>query len=83
MPKPITELTKRIQQQGREIGMELNISENYPFRHQNSNTECGMYVLYFIINLLKDNHTPEYYKKRKITDSFMKDYRKILFNPDI
>jgi hypothetical protein len=82
-PKQIVALCERIQQQGREIGMELGFSENHPFRHQNSNTECGMYVLYFIINLLKDNHTPEYYKKHKITDSSMKNYRKIIFNPEM
>lgn len=80
VPKQVLDLAERIQHQGREIGIELTFSKNHPFEHQKGNTECGIYALYFITNLLKDNHTPEYYKTHKITDEDMEQFRKIFFN---
>jgi hypothetical protein len=46
--------------------------------HQKTNTECGMYVLYIIISLLKKDTYPNF--KKIIPDSKVESLRKILFN---
>jgi hypothetical protein len=80
VPKTIMVLVERIMQQGRELGINFEFSQNHPFRHQSGNTECGIYVIYFIINLIKDKHTPHHYKKKKIHDKHMENFRKVFFN---
>ena len=65
--------------QGNSIGINFNLYKNKT-KHQKSDTECGMYVLYCIIQLLKNKMTPEMFDKR-IPDEQMEEYRKIFFNP--
>ena len=77
-PKQINIFAKRIIDQGNLLGYKLNYYKN-KIVHQKSNTECGMYVLYIIIQLLKTNSTPQIFDKR-IPDKYMKKLRKILFN---
>ena len=48
-------------------------------RHQFSNSECGMYCLYFIIRMLKGDSFSKFTSK-KIPDKFMMKLRKIYFN---
>ncbi len=59
--------------------MKFKFQQNSPFVHQYSNTECGMYSLYFIIYMLiyKDF---KIFKTRRIPDKEMKYLRTILFN---
>ena len=47
--------------------------------HQKSDTECGMYCLFVIIQLLENNMEPEDFKKR-IPDKNMEDLKKMIFN---
>ena len=77
-PLRIKKLAKRIQEQSVQTGKEFKFLEN-PVRHQYSNSECGMYCLYFIIKLIEDRK----YKSlinRKIKDKEMIRLRNIYFN---
>ena len=77
-PSRIKKLAKRIQDQSVKFGKEFKFYEN-PVRHQYSNSECGMYCLYFIIKLIENRN----YKRlinRKIKDKEMIKLRNIYFN---
>jgi hypothetical protein len=50
-------------------------------RFQYSNTECGMYSLYFIIRMIGGESFKQFCKKR-IPDKYMLQFRKILFDPN-
>lgn len=78
--KQIKSFHSRIEDQARTIGMELEFDKNHPFEHQYGDTECGMYTLYFIINMLNGNHNSEYFKTKRIPDKFVEKYRDIYFN---
>lgn len=82
IPKEIKFLVERIIQQGKELSPPINFKfdEAYPHIHQKSTTECGMYSLYFIINMLEDKLTSEFLKTKVIPDEMMIDYRKKYFN---
>ena len=51
--------------------------------HQEGNTECGMYSLYFIISLIEDTVNPNYFKSKKISDAEMENLRDRYFNSDL
>jgi len=54
IPKRIEQFAKTVIRQGKELYPPKNITfhENTKKEHQKSNTECGMYCLYFIITML-------------------------------
>lgn len=83
MPKEIKLLAERIQHQAQELDIDLAIDQNYPKQHQQGDTECGMYVLFFIISLLKDSKTPEYFKTNTITDNDVEELRHKYFNAEL
>lgn len=47
-------------------------------KHQSGDTECGVYSLYFIINMIKDS--AKKIKTKKISDAQMEKYRNVYFN---
>ncbi|GAI07732.1 unnamed protein product, partial [marine sediment metagenome] len=55
IPKQIHKFAKIVKQQGAGINMDFDIKINKK-RHQYSESECGMYSLYFIIQLIHDTH---------------------------
>ena len=77
-PKEIGVLVKRIQKESLGIGKEYKFIKNRR-RHQWSNSECGMYCLYFIITLLKGGSFNKFERKR-VDDKLMKKLRNIYFN---
>ena len=79
-PKQISKLVKKIQYQGNELGIDLKYKENHPFEHQKGNTECGIYVIYFITEILEGKKDLDYFTTNKINDDEMEKYRKIYFN---
>lgn len=81
VPPEINELVQRIIAQSKEMGKELKFSQNSPKQHQRGGTECGMYSLYFIINVLKGTIKPAFFNTETITDKDVHDFRNILFNP--
>ena len=80
IPRRIKRLVNTITTQGRNIGITFNFQQNHPMEHQYENTECGMYSLYFIIELLKDNKPLSFFKEHRIPDKDMENLRKIYFN---
>ena len=80
-PKEINNLVERIQEQGRAFNIDFKFEENHPYEHQEGDTECGMYVLYFIITILTGKRNYKFFTSQKITDDDMEKYRKIFFNP--
>ena len=80
-PSEITRLKERIINQCHQhLNLKIKSDMNHPFVHQKSNTECGMYCLYFIISLLKKRHNKQYFKKKRITDQSVEKLRNIYFN---
>ena len=57
---------------------------NYPKQHQQGNTECGMYSLYFIITMIDDSKTMKnkikMFQKETITDHHVQSFRNKYFN---
>ena len=84
-PKEIMALVKRIQNQGSQLKKPINFvfDQNHPVEHQYGDTECGIYSLYFIVHMLEDKHTSEYYKKHILSDKYMQSFRKIYFKEEL
>lgn len=83
VPSQIKDLMERIQKQAKSMNLNLTIMDNYKFQHQKSETECGMYSIYFITQLLLDAKSPDFFNKHKIPDSEVFKLRKIFFNEDL
>ena len=69
----------RVISQARNLGIKLKAIHNKR-QHQRTDTECGMYSLYTIIELLENKKTPQYFQKHRIPDKEMERLRKIYFN---
>jgi hypothetical protein len=87
----IIPLVNRIINQGNEIGIKLKFYNNSGNQHQQSNTECGMYSLFFIITMLtgetvftkgklSNKARRDLFLKRRIPDKTVFGHRKIYFN---
>ena len=77
-PKRVKKFMERIRKQSKKLKNPLKIIQNKR-RHQYSESECGMYCLYVIIQLLKGKDFNELTKTR-IPDKFIKKLRKTYFN---
>tara|TARA_Y100000768_G_scaffold388779_1_gene387106 strand:+ start:4979 stop:5869 length:891 start_codon:yes stop_codon:yes gene_type:complete len=80
IPRQVKKFAKKVQKQSLKIGdkKEYKLIENKR-RHQFSESECGMYSLYFIIQMLKGTTFKKFTSKR-IKDNYMMKLRKIYFN---
>ena len=80
IPRQIKKFANKVKKQSLKIGnkKEYKLIENKR-RHQFSESECGMYSLYFIIQMLKGYPFSKFLKKR-IRDKYMIKLRKIYFN---
>ncbi len=74
---------ERVKTQGQNLGINFNVMSNYPFEHQRQDSECGMYVLYFITQLVTNKKEPSFFGKTRITDEEMNKLRKEYFNQDL
>jgi hypothetical protein len=77
-PQEIIKFTHTIRDQAAALGIKLKYFKNTT-EHQKSDTECGMYVLYIITELVKGKKNPDSFEKR-VPDKNMVALRKILFN---
>jgi len=81
VPKQIKKFCKKVQSQATLLGIELDFDEIHPHEHQKEDTECGIYSLFFITNMIKNvKMWKETFKKGKISDDEMTKYRKVYFN---
>jgi len=79
------ELVNTIIKQGNNLKPPIyfTFDQNYPNEHQYKNTECGVYSLYFIISMLKESKSYNFFKIKKIKDDKIHKYRRKFFNYDI
>ena len=80
IPKRIKVLADRIIEQGNRLKINFKFMTNEGKEHQLKDGQCGIYCLYFIIELLKGTKKPEYFKKYRISDEVMRDYRIKYYN---
>lgn len=80
IPKEINTLIDRIEKQASHMGIKFKKYDNYRVVHQKNDGQCGMYTLYFVIELLLENKKPEYFKNTIIKDETMRDYRFLYYN---
>jgi len=81
-PKEVKRLIKTITQQAKSVGIDLRYIQNNK-HHQKKPTECGMYALFMIINLLRDNMKPEDFILDIFPDEEMEQFRDKYFNKDL
>lgn len=77
-PGEVTKLMNRLKKQGKEMDMKMKIKIN-DNRHQFKGSECGVYCINFIVNLL-EGKTFKYITKKIIDDDKMWKKRKVFFN---
>jgi len=82
-PTEIKTFIDRVKIQGQNLGINFNIMSNYPFEHQKQDSECGMYVLYFITQLITNKKEPSYFSKVRISDEEMNKLRNEYFNANL
>jgi hypothetical protein len=81
IPRQIKKFCKKVQSQATLLGIELKFDEIHPHEHQKEDTECGIYSLYFITNMIKNVKIWDTkFKKGTISDDEMTNYRKVYFN---
>jgi hypothetical protein len=81
-PKQINKFIKNVKNQGNNMDMKFKVFKN-TLKHQRKDSECGMYCLHVIIELLKDKINPTELLSKRITDEEMQSYRKKYFNSEI
>ena len=91
VPAQITKFRKEIMRQGKRLGIDFKYHQNN-HQHQKSNTECGMYSLFFTIVMLTSKVSSEsdvvlsaaqkirLFSKTVIPDDAMHKHRSIYFN---
>jgi Ulp1 protease family, C-terminal catalytic domain len=84
IPPRIMKFVRRIVAESVTIGQKLVYHSNVPHVHQKGSSECGMYCLHFIIEMLTNASPMEkkiaYFKTAKITDKFIFSLRDKYFN---
>ena len=80
-PPEIKVLADRIIAAGQRLSpkLELKLIVNKK-DHQYKNTECGMYSIFMIINVLTGKMKPSDFSVKRISDEFMMKFRKTYFN---
>jgi len=78
--KEVNVLADRLKQQGKAMGVTLKYRDNRNKAHQTTTSECGMYVLYFIIHLLKNKKKLNTFNRTRVKDDEVAKYRDVYFN---
>ncbi len=91
MPHEVSVLIDRIKKQAKELKMRFKVNTNGTFEHQYSNTECGMYSLFFLITMLTNKyedkafksikHKITFFKRHRIPDKYVEQLRNEYFDP--
>ena len=82
-PSRIRKLVRTIRTQGKDLQttepIDFKFHENTKV-HQYKNTECGVYVLHFIVHMLIRPNQWNVYKTKTLHDNSVSKYRSIFFN---
>ena len=76
-PKEVRVLMNRLKEQGKKLNRDISLYYNN-IRHQYKNSECGVYSINFIVNLL-ENESYQDLIKNKISDDDMNNNRNFYF----
>lgn len=79
-PSQIVKFVNRIIEQAAKLNININFYQNHPKEHQKKDTECGVYTLYFITELLKGSKDYNYFNTHSISDENVHIYRNVFFN---
>jgi hypothetical protein len=84
-PKQVKKFIKNVIKESELLGGKMEYDElyNHKIEHQYLDTECGMYSLYFIINMLTKKKSWKHFCKNKISDAAVSKFRNIYFNKDL
>jgi hypothetical protein len=77
-PTEVEKLIERIQEQGKELGFEIKYEYNMT-RHQYQNSECGVYSIYFITQLLEGKKSFNNINTTRIKDEYVNSKRKYYY----
>lgn len=66
-PREVKHLIRRVRKSSKQLGLPLKLYVNRT-KHQSENTECGMYVMFFIIELLTGRKEPKDFMSKKFKD---------------
>ena len=72
-------LVDRIIEQAKVLGIDMKFYQNDK-EHQKGTTECGMYSLFLIIEILTGRKDYKYFLQNSVPDKSMQDFRSIYFN---
>ena len=91
MPREIAILIERIKRQAKPLKIRFKLHTNGTFEHQYSNTECGMYSLFFLITMLTNKyenkifnnikHKILFFKRHRVPDKYVEQLRNEYFDP--
>lgn len=78
-PKQVIKFCDTVKEQGARSDIQFKYLENHPNSHQKKDSECGIYCLYFIINMIE---TGDYdvFKEGNIPDDQIQNFRHVYFN---
>ena len=81
-PSQINKFIKNVKNQGNNLDLKFKVYKN-KLKHQRKNSECGMYCLFVLIQLLQDKITPEKLISKRIADEDMENLRKKYYNQEL
>ena len=81
-PTEVKTLAERLLKQAKEMGKENMEYRVNDIRHQYKNSECGIYSINFIVEMLKGTKYEDYINT-KINDNDMNSKRDFYFSPNL
>lgn len=76
----IMTFSNRVIEQGAKTNTIIQFHQNHPKEHQQGETECGVYCLYMITELLTGRKKYSDFKENTITDKEMEQFRQVFFD---
>ena len=70
----------RIIEQGEKLGYDIKFYQNHPKEHQMEDSECGVYSIYMITQILTGEKTYRYFLEHSIPDAEMEKFRQVYFD---
>ena len=70
----------RVIEQGENAGYDIKFYQNHPKEHQMGDSECGVYSLYMITQILSEEKTYRYFIDHSISDAEMEKFRHVYFD---
>ena len=81
IPKYLNKLVNTFMEQGKKYNILFKFQQNHPKEHQRGGTECGIYVLYFIVNMIHHGNFKKFNSSdTTIPDKMMQNLRNHFFN---